>query len=57
MTPGIRTVAVPILDDEGHALFALAVRGPLDHMTDERIPSLIDAARKTAEEIRVALIP
>ena len=38
MTPGIRTVAVPILDDEGHALFALAVRGPLDHMTDERIP-------------------
>lgn len=37
MTPGIRTVAVPILDHEGHALFALAVRGPLDHMTDERI--------------------
>ena len=57
MTPGSRTVAVPILDHEGHALFALAVRGPLDHMADERIPSLIDHARRTAEEIRVALAP
>jgi IclR family transcriptional regulator, acetate operon repressor len=57
MTPGIRTVAVPILDDDGHALFALAVRGPLDHMTNKRIPSLIDLARNTAEEIRLALMP
>jgi IclR family acetate operon transcriptional repressor len=56
MTPGIRTVAVPIFDHEGHVLFALAVRGPVDHMTDERIPRIIQDATKAAEDIRVALL-
>jgi IclR family acetate operon transcriptional repressor len=56
MTPGIRTVAVPILDNDGHSVFALAVRGPVEHMTRQRIPSIINHAKATAEDIRVALL-
>lgn len=56
MTPGIRTVALPILDDNGYAVFALAVRGPVELMTDERIPKIVEQAKKTAEEVRIALL-
>lgn len=56
MVPGIRTVAVPILDGLGHAVFALAVRGPVGHMTDQRIPMIVERAVETAERIRVALL-
>jgi IclR family transcriptional regulator, acetate operon repressor len=55
MTPGIRTVAVPVFDDAGLAAFALAIRGPVDHLPDERIPMLIDRARETAVLLQEAL--
>jgi DNA-binding IclR family transcriptional regulator len=56
MTPGIRTVALPILDDNGYAAFALAVRGPVDRMTNEQISKIVELARKTAEDVRIALL-
>ncbi len=56
MSPGIRTVAVPVLDDADHAAFALAVRGPLDHITAARIPSIVKCARTTAASIRTTLL-
>ena len=56
MHPGIRTVAVPVLDDAEHAVFALAIRGPLDHITTSRLPSLIESARTTATAIRETLL-
>jgi DNA-binding IclR family transcriptional regulator len=55
MTPGSGRSPFPFLTTR--ALFALPVRGPLDHVTNERIPSLINHARETAEEIRMALMP
>jgi IclR family acetate operon transcriptional repressor len=55
MTPGIRTVAVPVFDDSGLAAFALAIRGPVDHLPDERIPTLVDRARETATLLQSAL--
>ena len=56
MTPGIRTISVPVIDDAGHAAFALAVRGPVEHMTSERIPTIVDHARETAHFIRKVLL-
>jgi IclR family transcriptional regulator, acetate operon repressor len=55
MTPGIRTVAVPVFDDRVLAAFALAIRGPVDHLPDERIPALVDRARQTAVLLQAAL--
>lgn len=56
MTPGIRTVAVPILGGDGYAAFALAVRGPVERMTDERIVRFVDRAKEAAEDLRVVLL-
>ena len=56
LSPGIRTVAVPVLDDADRAVFALAIRGPLEHITTARIPSLVESARSTASSIRETLL-
>jgi DNA-binding IclR family transcriptional regulator len=55
MTPRIRSVAVPILDDDGYAVFALAVRGSVERMTDERISGIVELAKEAAEDVRAAL--
>ena len=56
LSPGIRTVAVPVLDHAGHAVFALAVRGPVGRITDPRIPEIIERTRTTADQIAAALL-
>ena len=55
MTPGNRTVAVPVFDDSGWLSFALAIQGPVDHLPDERIPMLAEKARQTAAQLQAAL--
>ena len=56
LNPGFRTVAVPILDDAGHSVFALAVRGRVARITDERIPDIVERSRDIAELIGKALL-
>ncbi|WP_328395593.1 IclR family transcriptional regulator [Nocardia sp. NBC_00416] len=48
---GYRIIAVPVLDTNGHARFALGVRGTTELMIPERIPFLADLARVTATAI------
>jgi DNA-binding IclR family transcriptional regulator len=55
LEPGIRTVSVPVFQESGDAPFALAVRGPSDRITEDRIPVLADQATASAVRIREAL--
>ncbi|SEB62074.1 IclR family transcriptional regulator [Rhodococcus koreensis] len=48
---GFRIIAVPVLDPEGHARFALGMRGTTQLMIPERIPFLANLARVTAAAI------
>ena len=56
--PGVRTVAVPVLDGAGCATAAIAVQGPALRMTDERIAAILPALRQAASEAanRLALV-
>lgn len=49
--PGVRAVAAPVLDQAGYAVAAIAVHGPRIHLTDDRLPSVVDAVCATAGEI------
>lgn len=53
---GVRTVAVPILDRERIARFALAVRGTPDVLPASRIPKTVAQARSCARALSVLLI-
>ncbi|MGW1992433.1 IclR family transcriptional regulator [Embleya sp. NPDC001921] len=55
--PGVRTLAVPILNRAGHAHAALAVRSTPAVMTDERIPWFRDRAQACADALEVLLLP
>lgn len=47
---GIRCIAAPILDHNGHVIAAINVTGSLSTVTDERIPALVGQVRSAAEE-------
>lgn len=53
---GIRCVAAPIIDKQGHVRGALSVAGPAYRLTLERLtllgPELADAARQVADIVR-----
>ncbi|WP_084531804.1 IclR family transcriptional regulator [Nocardia miyunensis] len=53
---GFRIIAVPVLGPDGHARFALALRGTTELMIPERIPFLADLARVTASAIGDAIL-
>ncbi|MGW5421949.1 IclR family transcriptional regulator [Streptomyces sp. NPDC003943] len=55
--PGIRTVAVPVLDRAGHARFALAVRAAPSVLTDARLDWFLAQARSCARALEVLLLP
>ncbi|MFI1577354.1 IclR family transcriptional regulator [Embleya sp. NPDC020630] len=55
--PGVRTLAVPVLNRAGHAHAALAVRSTPAVMTDERIPWFRDRAQACADALEVLLLP
>jgi DNA-binding IclR family transcriptional regulator len=46
--PGVRALAVPILDDRGDAVAAVAVQGPTLRITDDRLESLAATAVASA---------
>ncbi|MDX3106583.1 IclR family transcriptional regulator [Nonomuraea angiospora] len=54
---GIRTVAVPVLDRQGHARYALAVRSTPLVMSEARIDWFVTHARACARALEVLLIP
>ncbi|KQY96958.1 IclR family transcriptional regulator [Microbacterium sp. Root53] len=51
ITPGMSSVAVPVLDHRDWPVAAIAVTYPDDSVPPGRIPELVEAARATAEEI------
>ncbi|RPK45381.1 putative HTH-type transcriptional regulator RhmR [Streptomyces sp. ADI93-02] len=54
--PGVRTLAVPVLDGAGHARFALAVRATPAVITDERTDWFLEEARSCARALGVLLL-
>lgn len=54
--PGVRTLAVPVLDGAGHARFALAVRATPSVITAERTDWFLEQARSCAHALEVLLL-
>lgn len=54
---GYRILGIPVLAPDGHARFALGIRGTTQLMIPERIPFLADLARVTARAIASVLFP
>jgi IclR family acetate operon transcriptional repressor len=50
---GVRSIAVPVLGDDGFAVAAVGIQGPTGRMTDELIPEMADAVVETARTIQV----
>ena len=46
---GIRCIAAPILDHNGHVTAAINISGSLSTITDQRIPALVEQVKATAE--------
>jgi len=55
--PGIRTLAVPVLDAADTARFALALRSTPAHLTPETLPQTLAQARTCAQALGVLLLP
>ncbi|GLJ61514.1 IclR family transcriptional regulator [Microbacterium barkeri] len=51
VTPGLSSVAVPVLDHRGWPVAAIAITYPDASVAPERLPALVDDARSVAEEI------
>ena len=49
--PGVRAVAVPLLDGQGGAFAAIAIQGPTVRLDDRRVPKLAKALHATVAEI------
>ncbi|MFC6599593.1 IclR family transcriptional regulator [Kitasatospora paranensis] len=54
---GVRTLAVPVLDGEGRARFALAVRSTAARLTADRLPDALARAKACAAALAVLLLP
>ncbi|MDV5097257.1 MULTISPECIES: IclR family transcriptional regulator domain-containing protein [Pseudomonas] len=58
---GVRCVAAPIIDKQGHVRGALSVAGPAYRLTLERLnllgPELAEAARRVGEQLRPDHVP
>ncbi|MFE9425578.1 IclR family transcriptional regulator [Kitasatospora sp. NPDC006697] len=55
--PGVRSLAVPVLDVAGQARFALAVRGTPEQLPKERFAAVLREAHGCAAALRVLLLP
>ncbi|MDG2269316.1 MAG: IclR family transcriptional regulator [Alphaproteobacteria bacterium] len=55
-SPGIRSVAAPLVNPHGRANFAIAVTGPRARLNDARIPRIGARLQEVAKEIRDQLI-
>ncbi len=51
-SPGIRSVAAPLVNPHGRAMFAIAVTGPRARLNDARIPRIGTRLQEVAAEIR-----
>jgi len=54
-SPGIRSVAVPLINPHGRAMFAISVTGPRARIDDARIPRIGARVIKVAREITTEL--
>ena len=54
--PGVRALAVPILDDRGDAVAAVAVQGPTMRITDDRLDELASTAMASASSMARHLV-
>lgn len=53
--PGVRSVAAPVLAEDGTAVAAVAVQGPALRMTDERIAAIEPVLARAADEVALRL--
>jgi len=54
-SPGIRSVAAPVVNPHGRAAFAIAVTGPRARLNEARIPRIGARLQEVAQEIREQL--
>jgi DNA-binding IclR family transcriptional regulator len=54
---GVRAVAAPILDRQGHAFAAIAVQGPTVRLTDAVVPKLVTKVQAAASRAAILLVP
>jgi IclR family acetate operon transcriptional repressor len=51
---GLRCVAAPVFDEQGHAIAAISASGPKVRLLDSRFPALGRMVQRTAEEVTAA---
>lgn len=54
-TPGVRCVAAPIFGRDGDVEAAISQTGPLQQMSDDRLPKLAEKVKDAANQISIAL--
>ncbi len=54
-TPGVRCVAAPIFYRSGSLAAALSVTGPVQHLTEDRLPRIAERVKDAARQITHAL--
>lgn len=55
--PGVRTVAVPVLDVSGTAVAAIAVQGPATRMTNDRVEQILPELAAAAGAVAKRMAP
>ncbi|MBI2817258.1 MAG: IclR family transcriptional regulator [Acidobacteria bacterium] len=54
-TAGVRCVAAPIFDRSGAVAAALSLTGPVQHLTEDRLPRIAEKAKEAARQMTSAL--
>ena len=54
-TPGVRCVAAPIFDRAGSLVAALSLTGPVQQLTDGRLPKIAEKVKEAARQMTIAL--
>lgn len=55
--PGVRAVAMPVLDVDGRGRAAIAVQGPTVRLPDERLAELVEQLRDASASVAGLLVP
>ncbi|MDY3107228.1 MAG: IclR family transcriptional regulator C-terminal domain-containing protein, partial [Succinivibrio sp.] len=52
----IRCIAVPIIDLDGHLIGAISVSGTISKFVSDKLPSIVEMVKKTANQITSNLL-
>jgi DNA-binding IclR family transcriptional regulator len=54
-TSGVRCVAAPVFDRSGNIVAAISLTGPVQQLTEDRLPRIADKAKEAARQLTSAL--